>query len=47
MKIFLDTANKESIRRANDTGLLDAITTNPMKIAETGRPFTAFSDCIG
>ncbi len=40
MKLFLDTADVESIRRANDTGLLDGITTNPKKIAETGRPFT-------
>ena len=40
MKLFLDTADLESIRRANDTGLLDGVTTNPMKIAETGRPFT-------
>lgn len=39
MKIFLDTADIASIHRANDTGLLDGITTNPMKIAETGRPF--------
>jgi transaldolase len=29
----------EAIRRANDTGLLDGVTTNPMKIAETGKPF--------
>ena len=39
MKIFLDTADVEAIRKANDTGLLDGITTNPMKIAETGKPF--------
>ncbi len=39
MKLFLDTANVEAIRRANDTGLLDGVTTNPMKIAETGKPF--------
>jgi len=39
MKIFLDTADVETIRKANDTGLLDGITTNPMKIAETGNPF--------
>ena len=39
MKIFLDTADVEAIRRAHDTGLLDGITTNPMKIAETGKPF--------
>ncbi|MCP4623780.1 MAG: fructose-6-phosphate aldolase [bacterium] len=39
MKIFLDTADVKAIRRANDTGLLDGITTNPMKIAETGKNF--------
>jgi transaldolase len=41
MKVFLDTADVEAIRRANDTGLLDGVTTNPMKIAETGKPFYA------
>ncbi len=40
MKIFLDTADVEAIRRANDTGLLDGITTNPMKVAETGKDLT-------
>jgi transaldolase len=40
MKIFLDTADIESIKRANDTGLLDGVTTNPSKIAETDRKFT-------
>ena len=39
MKVFLDTADVDAIRRANDTGLLDGITTNPVKIAETGKPF--------
>jgi len=39
MKIFLDTANIEAITRANDTGLLDGVTTNPTKILETGKPF--------
>jgi transaldolase len=39
MKLFLDTADVDAIRRANDTGLLDGITTNPAKIAETGKPF--------
>ena len=29
MKIFLDTANLESIKKFNDMGLLDGITTNP------------------
>jgi transaldolase len=40
MKVFLDTADVEEIRRASDTGLLDGITTNPTKVAETGKEFT-------
>jgi len=36
MKIFLDTANLESIRRFNDMGLLDGITTNPSLLAKEG-----------
>jgi len=40
MKIFLDTADIEAIKRANDTGMLDGITTNPSKILESGRKFT-------
>ena len=39
MKIFLDTGDVESIKRANDTGLLDGVTTNPTHIAKTGRRF--------
>jgi transaldolase len=39
MKIYLDTADVEAIRKAHDTDLLDGITTNPSKIAETGRGF--------
>lgn len=39
MKIFLDTADIESIKRANDTGLLDGITTNPSKILDSGKKF--------
>jgi transaldolase len=39
MKIFLDTADIESIKRANDTGLLDGITTNPGKVLESGKNF--------
>ncbi len=37
MKIFLDTANLESIRRFNDMGLLDGITTNPSLMSKEGR----------
>jgi len=39
MKIFLDTGDVEAIKRANDTGLLDGVTTNPTHIARTGRKF--------
>ncbi|MSV33142.1 MAG: fructose-6-phosphate aldolase [Nitrosarchaeum sp.] len=39
MKIFLDTANLESIRKFNDMGLLDGITTNPSLMSkEDGNP---------
>ena len=33
MKIFLDTANLDEIRKANATGLLDGVTTNPTLIS--------------
>lgn len=36
MKIFLDTANLESIRKFNDMGLLDGITTNPSLMSKEG-----------
>lgn len=36
MKIFLDTANLESIRMYNDMGLLDGITTNPTLLSKEG-----------
>ena len=35
----MDTADIDAIARANETGLLDGITTNPAKILETGKPF--------
>ena len=34
MKIFLDTANIEEIRKAAELGLVDGITTNPSLIAK-------------
>ena len=33
MKIFADTANIDEIKRINDLGLLDGVTTNPTIIA--------------
>ena len=37
MKIFLDTADLEEIRAANETGLIDGVTTNPTLILRSGR----------
>ena len=39
MKLFLDTANVEQIREANDWGIIDGVTTNPSLIAKEGRDF--------
>ena len=39
MKFFIDTANVESIRRANDMGVICGVTTNPSLIAKEGREF--------
>ncbi|MCB0727999.1 MAG: fructose-6-phosphate aldolase [Ignavibacteria bacterium] len=36
MKIFIDTANLDEIREANDMGLLDGVTTNPSLVAKEG-----------
>ncbi len=45
MKIFLDTANMESIRKFNDMGLLDGITTNPSLMSkEKGNPKDAMAE---
>ncbi|OTN89381.1 fructose-6-phosphate aldolase [Enterococcus sp. 7E2_DIV0204] len=39
MKFFLDTANTEEIKRINELGLVDGVTTNPTIIAKEGRDF--------
>ena len=39
MRFFLDTANIEEIRDAEETGLLDGITTNPTHVSKAGKPF--------
>ena len=39
MKIFLDTANVEEIRKANDLVILDGVTTNPTLVSKEGRDF--------
>jgi len=37
MKIFLDTADTEAIKKGYETGLVDGITTNPSLIKKSGR----------
>ncbi len=39
MKIFIDTANVEEIKRANHMGIISGVTTNPSLIAKEGRDF--------
>lgn len=39
MKLFLDTAIVDEIKRANDMGVISGVTTNPTLIAKSGRDF--------
>ncbi|HBD64806.1 MAG TPA: fructose-6-phosphate aldolase [Clostridiales bacterium] len=39
MKLFIDTANVDEIRKANDMGVICGVTTNPSLIAKEGRVF--------
>ena len=39
MKFFIDTANIEEIKKANDMGVICGVTTNPSLIAKEGRDF--------
>ena len=39
MKFFIDTADVEAIREANDMGVICGVTTNPSLIAKEGRDF--------
>lgn len=39
MKLFIDTANTQHIREANDLGVICGVTTNPSLIAKEGRDF--------
>ena len=38
MKLFIDTANVEEIREANELGVICGVTTNPSLIAWRGVP---------
>lgn len=40
MKFFIDTANVEDIKKANDMGVICGVTTNPSLIAKEGRNVT-------
>ena len=39
MKFFIDTANVDDIRKANDMGVICGVTTNPSLIAKEGRDY--------
>ena len=39
MKLFIDTANVDDIRKANDLGVICGVTTNPSLIAKEGKDF--------
>jgi transaldolase len=39
MKFFIDTANLEQIKKANELGLVQGVTTNPSLAAKEGIPF--------
>lgn len=39
MELFIDTANIEEIKKANDMGVISGVTTNPSLIAKEGRDF--------
>jgi transaldolase len=39
MKIFIDTANIDEIKKANDWGVIDGVTTNPTLVAKEHRNF--------
>lgn len=46
MKLFIDTANTEEIRLANELGVISGVTTNPSLIAKEGKDFKNVIDEI-
>ena len=46
MKLFIDTANTDEIREANELGVICGVTTNPSLIAKEGRDFKTVIDEI-
>jgi len=39
MKFFIDTANIDEIKKANELGMVDGVTTNPSLVSKEGREF--------
>lgn len=39
MRLFIDTADINEIKEANEMGVIDGVTTNPSLVAKTGRDF--------
>ena len=46
MKIFIDTANIGEIKKANEWGVIDGVTTNPTLVAREGKDFRTVIDEI-
>ena len=46
MKLFADTADVDEIRKLNDLGIIDGVTTNPSLVAKTGKKFREVVDEI-
>lgn len=46
MKIFLDTANVDEIKKYAQMGIIDGVTTNPALVAKEGRDFKSVVDEI-
>ena len=46
MKIFIDTANIDKIKKANEWGVIDGVTTNPTLVAREGKDFRTVIDEI-
>ena len=46
MKIYIDSADVDAIKRFNDIGIIDGVTTNPTLVASSGRSFKAVANEI-
>jgi len=46
MKLFIDTANISEIKKANDWGVIDGVTTNPSLISKEKKTFKDIIDDI-